>query len=70
MNLLIGLTVSSIDELKKAGTIMQAKKRVDDILLLTKALPKRWRPDNLMSTKFNLKSKKVCFSHLTLTGNT
>ena len=67
MNLLIGLTVSSIDELKRAGTIMQAEKRVDDILLLSKTLPKKCWPDNLMSTKFNLKSKKVCFVHLTLT---
>ena len=62
MNLLIGLTVSSIDELKKTGTIMQAQKRVDDILLLSKILPKKLWPDNLMSTTFNLKSK-VCSVH-------
>ena len=59
MNLLVGLTVSSIDKLKKTGTIMQAKKRVDDILLLSKILPKNIWPDNLMTTKFANPSKKV-----------
>ena len=59
MNLLVGLTVSSIDKLKKTGTIIQAKKRVDDILLLSKILPKNIWPDNLMSTKFTNPSKKV-----------
>ena len=59
MNLLVGLTVSSIDKLKKTGTIMQAKKRVDDILLLSKILPKNIWPDNLMTTKFTNPSKKV-----------
>ena len=59
MNLLVGLTVTSIDKLKKTGTIMQAKKRVDDILLLSKILPKNVWPDNLMSTKFTNQSKKV-----------
>ena len=59
MNLLVGLTVSGIDELKKTGTIMQAKKRVDDILLLSKLLPKFIWPKNLMSTKFKDNSKKV-----------
>ena len=63
MNLLIGLTVSSIDELKKTGTIMQAQKRVDDILLLSKTLPKMWWPDNLMSTTFNSIKSKVCSVH-------
>ena len=59
MNLLVGLTVTSIDKLKKTGTIMQAKKRVDDILLLSKILPKNIWPDNLMTTKFTNPSKKV-----------
>ena len=59
MNLLVGLTVSGIDELKKTGTIMQAKKRVDDILLLSKLLPKFIWPENLMSNKFKGSSKKV-----------
>ena len=59
MNLLVGLTVSSIDKLKKTGTIMQAKKRVDDILLLSKILPKEIWPKNLMSTMFTKTSKKV-----------
>ena len=63
MNLLVGLTVSSIDKLKKTGTIMQAKKRVDDILLLSKILPKQIWPKNLMSTKFTNKSKKVYQHH-------
>ena len=51
MNLLVGLTVSGIAELKKTGTIMQAKKRVDDILLLSKILPEFIWPKNLMSTE-------------------
>ena len=59
MNLLVGLTVSGIDELKKTGTIMQAKKRVDDILLLSKLLPKFIWPENLMSNKLKGSSKKV-----------
>ena len=63
MNLLVGLTVSSIDKLKKTGTIIQAKKRVDDILLLSKILPKNIWPDNLMSTKFTNPSKKVLYQH-------
>ena len=63
MNLLVGLTVSSIDKLKKTGTIMQAKKRVDDILLLSKILPKNIWPDNLMTTKFTNPSKKVYQHH-------
>ena len=63
MNLLVGLTVSSIDKLKKTGTIMQAKKRVDDILLLSKILPKNIWPDNLMTTKFTSPSKKVYQHH-------
>ena len=63
MNLLVGLTVSSIDKLKKTGTIIQAKKRVDDILLLSKILPKNIWPDNLMSTKFTNPSKKVYQHH-------
>ena len=63
MNLLVGLTVSGIDELKKTGTIMQAKKRVDDILLLSKILPKNIWPDNLMTTKFTNPSKKVYQHH-------
>jgi hypothetical protein len=63
MNLLVGLTVSSIDKLKKTGTIMQAKKRVDDILLLSKILPQQIWPKNLMSTKFAKTSKKVYQHH-------
>ena len=63
MNLLVGLTVSSIDKLKKTGTIIQAKKRVDDILLLSKILPKNIWPDNLMSSKFTKPSKKVYQHH-------
>ena len=63
MNLLVGLTVRSIDKLKKTGTIMQAKKRVDDILLLSKILPKNIWPDNLMTTKFTNPSKKVYQHH-------
>ena len=59
MNLLVGLTVSGIDELKKTGTIMQAKKRVDDILLLSKLLPKFIWPENLMSKELKGNSKKV-----------
>ena len=59
MNLLVGLTVSGIDELKRTGTIMQAKKRVDDILLLSKLLPKFVWPKNLMSTELKGNSKKV-----------
>jgi hypothetical protein len=59
MNLLVGLTVSGIDELKRTGTIMQAKKRVDDILLLSKLLPKFLWPKNLMSTELKGNSKKV-----------
>ena len=63
MNLLVGLTVSSIDKLKKTGTIMQAKKRVDDILLLSKILPEEIWPKNLMSTMFTKTSKKVFYHH-------
>ena len=59
MNLLVGLTVRGIDELKRTGTIMQAKKRVDDILLLSKLLPKFVWPKNLMSTELKGNSKKV-----------
>ena len=59
MNLLVGLTVSGIAELKKTGTIMQAKKRVDDILLLSKILPEFIWPKNLMSTELKGNSKKV-----------
>ena len=64
MNLLVGLTVSGIDDLKKKGTIMQAKKRVDDILLLSKLLPEFIWPEPLMSTVFKGNSKKVHMSLL------
>ena len=53
------LWVSGIAELKKTGTIMQAKKRVDDILLLSKILPEFIWPKNLMSTELKGNSKKV-----------
>ena len=64
MNLLVGLTVSGIDELKRTGTIMQAKKRVDDILLLSKLLPKFIWPKNLMSTEHKGNSKKVIHTNI------
>merc|ERR1719270_1306658 len=60
MNLLTGLTITQIDELKKTGTIIQAQKRVDDILSLSKVLPKTMIPKTLMSSKLNRPSKKVC----------
>ena len=39
MNLLVGLTVTSMDELKRTGTLIQVEKRVDDIQLIEEILP-------------------------------
>ena len=50
MNLLVGLTVSSMDELKRTGTLIQLEKRVDDIQLIVEILPKWAKPRSTMST--------------------
>ena len=47
MNLLVGLTVSSMDELKRTGTILQDMARVDDILSIVKILPDFFKPDSI-----------------------
>ena len=47
MNLLVGLTVSSIDELRRTGTIMQDMTRVDDILSIHEILPDFLKPDSI-----------------------
>ena len=39
MNLLVGLTVTSMDELKRTGTLIQVERRVDDIQLIEEILP-------------------------------
>ena len=36
MNILVGLTVSKIDELVKRGGVIQAEKRVDDIVAMNR----------------------------------
>ena len=55
MNLLVGLTVSSIDELKRTGTIMQDMTRVDDILSILEILPNFCKPDSIF--KKNVSNK-------------
>ena len=67
MNILVGLTVSKIDQLVKRGGIIQAEKRVDDIVamnrlytskmvkILTKCC-KIFQPEKIMSDDFT----KVC----------
>ena len=50
MNLLVGLTVTSMDELKRTGTLIQVEKRVDDIQLIEEILPACAMPGNIMST--------------------
>ena len=55
MNLLVGLTVSSIDELKRTGTIMQDMTRVDDILSILQILPDFLKPDSVF--KKNVSNK-------------
>ena len=50
MNLLVGLTVTSMDELKRTGTLIQVEKRVDDIQLIEEILPAWAMPGNIMST--------------------
>lgn len=47
MNLLVGLTVSSIDELRRTGTIMQDMARVNDILSIHEILPDFFKPDSI-----------------------
>ena len=55
MNLLVGLTVYSIDELKRTGTIMQDMTRVDDILSILEILPNFCKPDSIF--KKNVSNK-------------
>ena len=50
MNLLVGLTVTSMSELKRTGTLIQVEKRVDDIQLIEEILPTCAMPGSIMST--------------------
>ena len=70
MNILIGLTVSKIDELVKRGGVIQAEKRTDDIVgmnriytskmikILTKCC-KIFRPEKIMSDSFTKVYKNI-----------
>ena len=57
MNLLVGLTVTSIDELKRTGTIMQDMTRVDDILSILEILPNCCKPDSIFKKNASNKVK-------------
>ena len=59
MNLLVGLTVTSMDELKRTGTLIQVEKRVDDIQLIEEILPKFAMPGSIMSTFDQNETNKV-----------
>ena len=65
MNLLVGLTVSSIDELRRTGTIMQDMTRVDDILSIVKILPDFFKPDSIFKKNASNKvENNICNPYL------
>ena len=59
MNLLIGLTVDSINVLKEKSTIIMDVKRIEDIKLGLKFLPRIFRPTKITTMNGKRKTKKV-----------
>ena len=59
MNLLIGLTVDSINILKEKSTIIMDVKRIEDIKLGLKCLPRILRPTKITTMIGKSKTKKV-----------
>ena len=59
MNLLIGLTVDSIDILKEKSTIIMDVKRIEDIKLGLKFLPRIFRPTKITNMTGKSKTKQV-----------
>ena len=59
MNLLIGLTVDSIDILKEKSTIIMDVKRIEDIKLGLQFLPRIFRPTKITNMIGKSKTKKV-----------
>ena len=57
MNLLVGLTVDSIEILKEKSTIIMDVKRIEDIKLGLKLLPRIFRPTKI--TTMNGKSSRT-----------
>ena len=65
MNLLVGLTVTRIDELKRTGAIKQDMERVDDILSILEILPNFWKPDSIFKKNVSNKVKNKIISYHT-----
>ena len=61
MNLLVGLTVDSIEILKEKSTIIMDVKRIEDIKLGLKFLPRIFRPTKITTMLGKSKTKKVFF---------
>ena len=59
MNLLVGLTVDSIEILKEKSTIIMDVKRIEDIKLGLKFLPRIFRPTKITTMNGKSKTKKV-----------
>ena len=59
MNLLVGLTVDSIEILKEKSTIIMDVKRIEDIKLGLKFLPRIFRPTKITTMIGKSKTKKV-----------
>ena len=59
MNLLVGLTVDSIEILKEKSTIIMDVKRIEDIKLGLKFLPTILRPAKITTMLGKRKTKKV-----------
>ena len=78
MNLLVGLTVSKIEELVKTGEKIQAIKRVEDIFGMAKIIKKvekcfkrcfgnhGWMLQTIMKTFDRERPKKVWYRHNSL----
>ena len=59
MNLLVGLTVDSIEILKEKSTIIMDVKRIEDIKLGLKFLPRIFRPTKITTMIGKSKKRKV-----------
>ena len=59
MNLLVGLTVDSIDILKEKSTIIMDVKRIEDIKLGLQFLPRIFRPTKITKMIGKSKTKQV-----------
>ena len=59
MNLLVGLTVDSIEILKEKSTVIMDVKRIEDIKLGLKFLPRILRPTKITTMIGKRKTKKV-----------